>query len=125
MKKLREIQNAAWQVNNQLDGGTGLGEGDTAVSVSCFPVPYIWLTSPMTIYMKTQEVHRPHLIAIERLILQTICFNFNLHRSPTVPTSEQLFSGASIPPEEQAVGGKDVFGWVVRFGRSMGGKFSL
>lgn len=38
---------------------------------------------------QVQEAHRPHLIGIERLILQTICFNFNLHRSldPVDPTT--------------------------------------
>ncbi|GJN88349.1 hypothetical protein Rhopal_001314-T1 [Rhodotorula paludigena] len=67
LKKLREIQIAAWQVTNLLEGGNGMGEGDVAV----------------------QEAHRPHLIGIERLILQTICFNFNLHRSldPVDPTT--------------------------------------
>ncbi|KAG0659513.1 hypothetical protein C6P46_005150 [Rhodotorula mucilaginosa] len=58
LKKLRDIQIAAYQVSNLLEGGSGLGEGDSAA----------------------QEAHRPHLIGIERLILQTICFNLNLHR---------------------------------------------
>ncbi|KWU46346.1 hypothetical protein RHOSPDRAFT_31796 [Rhodotorula sp. JG-1b] len=58
LKKLRDIQIAAYQVSNLLEGGNGLGEGDSAA----------------------QEAHRPHLIGIERLILQTICFNLNLHR---------------------------------------------
>ncbi|GAA5919945.1 hypothetical protein JCM1841_000061 [Sporobolomyces salmonicolor] len=71
LKKLREIQIAAWQVTNILEGGTGLGEGDQAA----------------------QEQHRPHLIGIERLILQTICFNFNLHRA-LAPSSSELDTGA-------------------------------
>ncbi|POY76697.1 hypothetical protein BMF94_0289 [Rhodotorula taiwanensis] len=65
LKKLRDIQVAAWQVQNLLDGGNGAGEGDPAA----------------------QEAHRPHLIGIERLILQTICFNLNLHRPLTAPAS--------------------------------------
>ena len=32
LKKLREIQIAAWQVQNIIEGGTGIGEGDLTVS---------------------------------------------------------------------------------------------
>ncbi|GAA5992522.1 hypothetical protein JCM10908_000862 [Rhodotorula pacifica] len=72
LKKLRDIQIAAWQVGNLLEGGNGIGEGDPAA----------------------QESHRPHLIGIERLILQTICFNLNLHR-PLGPAPSPLPSSSS------------------------------
>ncbi|BGP54095.1 RNA polymerase II C-terminal domain kinase beta subunit [Rhodotorula sphaerocarpa] len=74
LKKLRDIQIAAWQVQNLLDGGTGVGDGDP----------------------QAQEAHRPHLIGIERLILQTICFNLNLHRPLSSPSSAP--SGVAEPP---------------------------
>ncbi|GAA6060972.1 hypothetical protein JCM10212_006554 [Sporobolomyces blumeae] len=75
LKKLRDIQIAGWQIANVMDGGPGLGEGDQAA----------------------QEAHRPNLVGIERLILQTICFSFNLLRSaPSTSTS-----AATSPPSRQ------------------------
>ncbi|GAA5971527.1 hypothetical protein JCM11641_000627 [Rhodosporidiobolus odoratus] len=82
LKKLRDIQIAAYQVLSMMEGGDGRGEGDLA----------------------TQEAHRPHLIGIERLILQTISFNFNLHRSlsPSASSAAQVsndaFLGLATPP---------------------------
>ncbi|BGP14100.1 hypothetical protein JCM10213_002397 [Rhodosporidiobolus nylandii] len=73
LKKLRDIQIAAWQVLNMMDGGEGRGEGD----------------------LSAQEAHRPHLIGIERLILQTISFNFNLHRSLSPSSSSSSLSSLS------------------------------
>ncbi|GAA5888972.1 hypothetical protein JCM5296_002761 [Sporobolomyces johnsonii] len=93
LKKLREIQIAAWQVTNILEGGTGQGEGDQAA----------------------QEQHRPHLIGIERLILQTICFNFNLHRSLAPSSSEldtaTLYAVATPAPSPTS---RDIFTHLVR-----------
>ncbi|GAA6001245.1 hypothetical protein JCM10207_007483 [Rhodosporidiobolus poonsookiae] len=90
LKKLRDIQIAAWQVANMMEGGEGRGEGDPAA----------------------QEAHRPHLIGIERLIMQTISFNFNLHRSfapssgsttlPDDPSTEALYALAAPPPSRDA-----------------------
>ncbi|KAM0753810.1 cyclin-like protein [Meredithblackwellia eburnea MCA 4105] len=120
LKKLRDIQIAAWQVTNLLEGGAGTGEGDVTA----------------------QENHRPHLIAIERLVLQTICFNFNLHRSLTpspeeleqksVETLDQPSDSTEEPqrkrrrigaPVDQTIvvapTGRDVFSWVIRIARSL------
>ncbi|BGP38181.1 RNA polymerase II C-terminal domain kinase beta subunit [Rhodotorula kratochvilovae] len=105
LKKLREIQIAAWQVTNLLEGGTGMGEGDAAA----------------------QEAHRPHLIGIERLVLQTICFNFNLHRSldpapvptgapPSEASNDALLAAAALaaPPPT-----RDAFTYLIRIAHSL------
>ncbi|GAA6058448.1 hypothetical protein JCM3770_005083 [Rhodotorula araucariae] len=103
LKKLREIQIAAWQVSNLLDGGSGIGEGDLAA----------------------QEAHRPHLIGIERLVLQTISFNFNLHRSlDPAPAGSLLQEGSNdallaaaalaAPPPT-----RDAFTYLVRLAHSL------
>ncbi|KDE03288.1 hypothetical protein MVLG_06218 [Microbotryum lychnidis-dioicae p1A1 Lamole] len=68
LKKLREIQIAGSQVNQIVQGGNGLGEGDP----------------------QALEAHRPRLIAIERLLLQSLSFNFNLHRSLDPTITENL-----------------------------------
>ncbi|SCV68920.1 BQ2448_1940 [Microbotryum intermedium] len=68
LKKLREIQIAGWQVHQIVQGGNGLGQGDA----------------------QTLEAHRPHLIAIERLLLQAQSFNLNLHRSLDPHLSENV-----------------------------------
>ncbi|SCZ94720.1 BZ3500_MvSof-1268-A1-R1_Chr12-3g04069 [Microbotryum saponariae] len=68
LKKLREIQIAGSQVNQIVQGGNGLGEGDP----------------------QALEAHRPRLIAIERLLLQSLSFNFNLHRSLDPTLTENL-----------------------------------
>ncbi|GAA5983186.1 hypothetical protein JCM5350_007911 [Sporobolomyces pararoseus] len=78
LKKLRDIQIAGYQIANIMEGGTGQSEGDPAA----------------------QEAHRPQLIGIERLILQTICFNFTLHKSLTsssAPSSSDPLSTLSTP----------------------------
>ncbi|KAI5480324.1 C-type cyclin [Pseudohyphozyma bogoriensis] len=93
LKKLREIQIAAWQISNILDGGPGTGEGD----------------------LNMQEAHKPILIAIEGKILQTICFNFNLHRSPLV-----LPSSSSSPDLSVALSPRDVFAWTLRIAQALG-----
>ncbi|GAA5829681.1 hypothetical protein JCM11251_000248 [Rhodosporidiobolus azoricus] len=102
LKKLRDIQIAAWQVANMMEGGDGRGEGESAA----------------------QEAHRPHLIAIERLILQTISFNFNLHRSPSSTStststplddlsSDTLLALATPPPT------RDAFTYLLRLSASL------
>lgn len=95
LKKLREIQIAAWQVSNLLEGGPGLGEGDPAA----------------------QEAHRPHLIGIERLLLQTICFNFNLHRSldPAEASTDALLLAAMAAPPPT----RDAFTYLVRLAHAL------
>ncbi|KAM0792566.1 hypothetical protein ACM66B_005229 [Microbotryomycetes sp. NB124-2] len=89
LKKLRDIQVAAWQVQNMIEGGTGQGDENSAV----------------------QEAQRPALIGIERLILQSICFNFNLLRplEPTPASSGEPDAAvlAQLPPT-----GRDVFSWL-------------
>ncbi|ORY79710.1 hypothetical protein BCR35DRAFT_331959 [Leucosporidium creatinivorum] len=105
LKKLREIQIAGWQVLNLVEGGTGVGEGDLAA----------------------QEAHRPNLIAIERLLLQTICFNFNLHRSLTPSSSSTSSLSASLAalsaasdsgsPSGSSPQGRDIFTYVLRISR--------
>ncbi|GAA6037000.1 hypothetical protein JCM8097_005502 [Rhodosporidiobolus ruineniae] len=82
LKKLRDIQIAGWQVLNMMDGGEGRGEGDLAA----------------------QEAHRPHLIGIERLLLQTISFNFNLHKSlsaalPSISSPSSSADAQDLPAE--------------------------
>ncbi|KAK4058602.1 RNA polymerase II C-terminal domain kinase beta subunit [Microbotryomycetes sp. JL221] len=99
LKKLRDIQIAAWQVQNLLEGGNGIGEGDTV----------------------SQEARRPGLIGIERLILQTICFNFN----PLRPLVANAFEGeqdafdmnastVDLPPT-----GRDTFTWLIKLAQSL------
>ncbi|GAA6011562.1 hypothetical protein JCM11491_004689 [Sporobolomyces phaffii] len=75
LKKLRDIQIAGYQVANMMDGGPGQSEGDPSA----------------------QEQHRPQLIGIERLILQTICFNFTLHKSLTSSSAPDPLSTLSTP----------------------------
>lgn len=60
-----------------------------------------------------QENHRPQLIAIERLVLQTICFNFHLHRS--------LATSSESMAVDVGTTGRDVFGWLMRISRALGG----
>ncbi|BGO89812.1 hypothetical protein NBRC10512_007229 [Rhodotorula toruloides] len=105
LKKLRDIQIAAWQVQNMMDGGSGVGEGDP----------------------NTQEAHRPHLIGIERLILQTICFNFNLNRpldsspsSPTLPSdTDSLLALATLSPSTSAATSRDAFTHLFRLSSAL------
>lgn len=72
----------AWIVRNIQDGGTGQGEPD-AMAI---------------------EAERPKLVGIERLLLETVCFDFGLGRQ---------------------AGGKDVFGYVVAIGRHLRSSSSL
>lgn len=76
LKKLRDIQMTAWVIRNIQEGGTGQGE----------PEPLII------------ESERSKLVGIERLLLETVCFDFG--------------SGKSA-------GGKDLFGYVVAIGRHL------
>lgn len=91
----------------------------------------------LSLSSQAQESARPQLIAIERLMLESLCFNFNSNRPPV--TAEELLGGTELVyfgVEDETSGGgaggagaggggKDVFGWVVRFGRSMGGESFL
>ncbi|GAA5904038.1 Ctk2p [Sporobolomyces salmoneus] len=93
LKKLRDIQITGFQIANMMEGGTGQSEGDSSA----------------------QEAHRPQLIGIERLILQTICFNFTLHRSLTSSSDSlstfstpELLSMTSVPTS------KDLFSHLLR-----------
>ncbi|GAA95604.1 uncharacterized protein L969DRAFT_92734 [Mixia osmundae IAM 14324] len=81
LKKLREIQIAAHSVLAMLEGRNGLTEPDPQIL----------------------EADRGKLIGIERLILETISFNFNL-------TSANL---SYVP------GGKDTFTYIVRMGKTL------
>lgn len=71
---------------------------------------------------QTQEAHRPHLIGIERLILQTICFNFNLNRpldsSPSAPSlpsdTDSLLTLATLSPSASAATSRDAFTHLLR-----------
>ncbi|MBW0476352.1 hypothetical protein O181_016067 [Austropuccinia psidii MF-1] len=76
IKKLREIQLVAWLIRNIQEGGNGLGEPKASIIDS--------------------ERHR--LSGIERLLLETVCFDF----------------GAGKP-----FGARDVFGYVVGVGQRM------
>ncbi|KPV76094.1 uncharacterized protein RHOBADRAFT_49612 [Rhodotorula graminis WP1] len=106
LKKLREIQIAAYQVSNLLEGGNGMGEGDP----------------------NAQEAHRPHLIGIERLVLQTISFNFNLHRSLD-PVDADAPSGTDAAGSDDALllaaalatppPTRDAFTYLVRLAQSL------
>lgn len=66
---------------------------------------------------QAQEAHRPQLIGIERLILQTICFNFTLHRSLTSTSTDAVLNlsdaelAASIA---SAPTSKDIFSHLLR-----------
>lgn len=77
---------------------------------------YTTKTTRIGLGTQTQENHRPHLISIERLILQTICFNFNLHRSPLTISSNETEIGANP---------RDVFAWTFRLGSALGGSCYL
>lgn len=93
LKKLRDIQIAGYQVQNILEGGTGMSEGDQSA----------------------QEAHRPHLIGIERLILQTICFNFSLHKSLTSSTtSTSNLSTPDLVALSSSPTSKDLFSHLLR-----------
>ncbi|GAA5914114.1 hypothetical protein JCM8208_005147 [Rhodotorula glutinis] len=107
LKKLREIQIAAYQVSNLLEGGNGMGEGDPAA----------------------QEAHRPHLIGIERLVLQTISFNFNLHRSLDPVDADTASVGGGDSADNDAIllaaalatppPTRDAFTYLVRLAQSL------
>ncbi|GAA5862899.1 hypothetical protein JCM3774_006680 [Rhodotorula dairenensis] len=82
LRKLRDIQIAAAQVQHAFEGGTLLA-GSTAATEG----------DPAQ-----QEAHRPHLIGIERLILQTICFNLNLNsQAVSPPPAKDIDDGESLP----------------------------
>ncbi|EGG08838.1 uncharacterized protein MELLADRAFT_115914 [Melampsora larici-populina 98AG31] len=76
LKKLRDIQMTAWVIRNIQDGGTGQGEPEPSIIDS----------------------ERSKLVGIERLLLETVCFDFG--------------SG-------KLAGGKDLFGYVVAIGRHL------
>ncbi|KAG0149695.1 hypothetical protein CROQUDRAFT_653249 [Cronartium quercuum f. sp. fusiforme G11] len=76
LKKLREIQMTAWVVRNIQDGGSGQSEPEPA----------------------TIEAEKGKLVGIERLLLETVCFDFGSGR---------------------LAGGKDLFGYVVAIGRHL------
>ncbi len=99
LKKLRDIQIAAWAVSNMLEGGTGIGEGDP----------------------QQQEGQRPKLIAIERYILETLCFNLHPHKGLKAMTSAAL-AGLAKGESEVAGATRDVFGWVMRLAKAMDGE---
>ncbi|KAH8926016.1 hypothetical protein BT69DRAFT_1279234 [Atractiella rhizophila] len=86
LKKTRDIQVAGHQLKSIVEGGKGTGEPD-----------------PVAL-----ENDRARLIGIERLILETIAFNFYAEF-----TSSGLFGGSGAI-------GRDVFGWVLKFGRLVG-----
>ncbi|EFP77774.2 uncharacterized protein PGTG_03730 [Puccinia graminis f. sp. tritici CRL 75-36-700-3] len=77
LKKLREIQLAAWLVRNLQEGGNGLGEPEPSII----------------------EAERHRLSGIERLLLESVCFDF----------------GSGKP-----AGGRDVFGYLIGIGRRLG-----
>ncbi|KNZ58039.1 hypothetical protein VP01_2009g2, partial [Puccinia sorghi] len=77
LKKLREIQLAAWLVRNIQEGGNGLGEPEVSIL----------------------EAERHRLSGIERLLLESVCFDF----------------GSGKP-----AGGRDVFGYLIGIGRRLG-----
>ncbi|KAK4053150.1 RNA polymerase II C-terminal domain kinase beta subunit [Microbotryomycetes sp. JL201] len=91
LKKLGSIQIAAWQVQNMIEGGNGQGDGDSTV----------------------QEAQRHALIGIERMILQTICFNFNPLR-PLEMTNSDENTADSVALGQLPPTGRDVFQWLGR-----------
>ncbi|KAK9900085.1 cyclin-like protein [Cystobasidium minutum MCA 4210] len=86
LKKLRDIQIAAYQIKAAQDGTNAFAEPD----------------------QQTLDGDRARLIGIERLILETISFNFNLRSSGSYPTRE-----ASSPSSRN----QDVFAYVLKLGR--------
>lgn len=91
LKKLREIQIAAYQVKAAQEGANAFAEPD----------------------QHTLEADKARLIGIERLILETISFNFHLRSSGSYPTRE-----ATSPSNQN----QDVFAYVLKLGRFMGCK---
>ena len=95
LKKLREIQVAAYQIKAAQEGlGNALLEPDPSLL----------------------EADRARLIGIERLILETISFNFNLRSSAAYASRE-----ATSPASQN----QDVFAYVVKFGHLLGGALEL
>lgn len=92
LKKLRDIQTAAYQIKAAQDGANPFAEPD----------------------QQTLDGDRARLIGIERLILETISFNFNLRSSGAYPTRE-----ASSPSSRN----QDVFAYVLKLGRVLGGEY--
>lgn len=92
LKKLRDIQIAAYQIKAAQDGTNAFAEPD----------------------QQTLDGDRARLIGIERLILETISFNFNLRSSGSYPTRE-----ASSPSSRN----QDVFAYVLKLGRFLGGEY--
>lgn len=91
LKKLRDIQIAAYQIKAAQDGANPFTEPDQQIL----------------------DGDRARLIGIERLILETISFNFNLRSSGAYPTRE-----ASSPSSRN----QDVFAYVLKLGRVLGGE---
>lgn len=91
LKKLREIQIAAYQIKAAQEGqATAMLEPEPSVL----------------------EADRARLIGIERLILETISFNFNLRSSAAYASRE-----ATSPASQN----QDVFAYVAKFGHLLGG----
>ena len=88
LKKLREVQIAAFQIKAAQEGVTALMEPDHHIL----------------------EADRARLIGIERLILETISFNFNLRSSAAYATR------SSMSPTSQ---NQDVFAYTIKLGRSL------
>lgn len=93
LKKLRDIQIAAFQVRAAHEGlhaGGALAEPDPAVL----------------------EADRAKLIGVERLILETISFNFNLRSNAAYATRDATSSASQ---------NQDTFAYVVKLGKAMRG----
>jgi CTD kinase subunit beta len=93
LKKLREIQVAAFQVKAAEEGLTSLAEPD----------------------QQALEADRARLIGVERLILETISFNFNLRSTAAYATRASKANSSQ---------NRDVFAYVIKLGSFLGGTCS-
>lgn len=93
LKKLREIQIAAHHVKIDQEGGS---------RVLSEPDPHLL------------DSDRPRLVGIERLILETISFNFNLR-------SNAAYAAMAGPSPSSM--SRDAFSYVIKMSRHLGGGY--
>lgn len=115
LKKLKDIQVTGHFVKAALDAGTIPPEPDLHVCCLVLLCVDHWSRAYDCVIIQMIDYERNKLIGIERLILETISFSFNLHFG--APPDEE---SRNKPPVSH-----DVFSYIVKVAQHMKCEFSL